>query len=391
MRTIAVVTVGRSDYGIYLPVLRLIEADPELQLRLIVSGAHLSPEFGMTVNVIEADGFAVDSRVEMLMSSDSPEGIAKSIGLGVIGFSQVFARGRPDLVVVLGDRFEMFAAGLAALPFRIPVAHIHGGEVTVGAFDDALRHAMTKLSHLHFASTVEYGRRIEQLGEEPWRISVSGAPALDNLACVSLLSAAELESLFGVPTQPAPFLVTFHPVTLETDRVETQTHELLSALDQIGSPVVFTQPNADTGGHRVSQMIDEFVSAHRFAHRVDNLGVRGYFSLMNMAAAMVGNSSSGIIEAPSFGLPVVNIGARQSGRIRAANVIDVEPESAAIIKGIRQAVLPELRARLRGMTNPYGDGHASPIIVERLKSVPLDQRLTTKRFRDFTFAVAEAR
>jgi UDP-hydrolysing UDP-N-acetyl-D-glucosamine 2-epimerase len=391
VRTVAVVTVGRSDYGLYLPILKRILADSELRLRLMVSGAHLSPDFGFTVRLIEADGFTVDDRIEMLVSSDSPEGIAKSIGLGLIGFSQAFARVQPDLLVVLGDRFEMYAAALAALPFRIPVAHIHGGEVTVGAFDDALRHSMTKLSHLHFVSTAESGRRVEQLGEEPWRIVVSGAPGLDNVGCVSLLSTSELEAQFGFPTQPPLLLVTFHPVTLECDQVEKQTQELLSALDQIGRPVVFTQPNADTGGRRVSEMITEFVSVRPFAHRIDNLGARGYFSLMNVAAAMVGNSSSGIIEAPSFGLPVVNIGTRQDGRVRAANVIDVEPDSAAIVEAIRQAVLPEFRERLRGMANPYGDGHASAVIVERLKSVALDHRLTTKLFRDLNVAVAEVR
>ena len=391
MRTIAVVTVARSDYGIYLPLLRRLQADADVHLRLMVSGAHLSPEFGSTVQGIEADGFPVADRVPMLVSSDSPEGIAKSIGLGVIGFSQAFARSRPDLLVVLGDRFEMYAATLAALPFLIPVAHIHGGEVTMGAIDDALRHSMTKLSHLHFVSTAAYGRRVEQLGEEPWRIVVSGAPGLDNLAGLYLLSAAQLEARFGFPSEPAPLLVTFHPVTLELDQVEPQTQALLSALEEIGRPVVFTQPNADTGGRRVGQMIAAFVAAHPFAHYVDNLGLTGYFSLMNVAAAMVGNSSSGIIEAPSFGLPVVNIGTRQTGRVKAGNVIDVAPDRAEIVNGIRQALLPEFRARLRGAANPYGDGHASQVIVERLKAVPLDSRLTTKRFCDVDVARGEAR
>jgi UDP-hydrolysing UDP-N-acetyl-D-glucosamine 2-epimerase len=386
LRTIAIVTVARSDYGIYLPILRRIQTDPELNLRLMVSGAHLSPEFGMSVKLIEADGFTVADRVEMLLSSDSPEGISKSIGLGVIGFSQAFARSQPDLLVVLGDRFEMYAAALAALPFLIPVAHIHGGEVTMGAIDDALRHSMTKLSHVHFVSTVDYGRRIEQLGEELDRIVVSGAPGLDNLNSFTRLSGAELFAKFGCSTQPQPLLVTFHPVTREYPLVKTQTQALLDALDEVKLPVVFTQPNADTGGRQISHMIDEFVSHHATACRVDNLGLQGYFSLMSLAAAMVGNSSSGIIEAPSFGLPVVNIGSRQTGRVRASNVIDVEADRSAIVVGIRQAVRPEFRDGLRGEVNPYGDGHASRIIVERLKSITLGPRLTTKRFRDVRVA-----
>lgn len=388
MRTIAVVTVARSDYGIYLPVLRRLREAPGVTLRLMVSGAHLSPEFGMGVGRVEADGFEVADRIEMLLSSDSPEGIAKSIGLGVMGFSQAFGRVRPDLLVVLGDRFEMYAAALAALPFLIPVAHIHGGEVTEGAIDDALRHSMTKLSHLHFVSTAEYGRRVEQLGEDPERIVVSGAPGLDNLRHVRTMSAAELETAFGVVATPPPLLVTFHPVTLEYADVETQTTALLDALDEVRLPVVFTQPNADTGGRRISGMIRDYVNRHADARLVDSLGLEGYFSLMRLASAMLGNSSSGIIEAPSFGLPVVNIGSRQAGRVRASNVIDVAPSRDAIRDGIRRAVRPEFRAGLAGLANPYGDGDASRRIVERLLSVELGPQLTTKRFRDLPGTVA---
>jgi UDP-N-acetylglucosamine 2-epimerase (non-hydrolysing) len=382
MRTIAVVTVARSDYGIYLPVLRRLREAPDVNLRLMVSGAHLSPEFGMSVAGIEADGFEVADRIEMLLSSDSPEGIAKSIGLGVMGFSQAFGRSRPELLVVLGDRFEMYAAALAALPFLIPVAHIHGGEVTRGAIDDALRHSMTKLSHLHFVSTSEYARRVEQLGEEPERIVVSGAPGLDNLSHARLMTGEQLRAVFGVTTTPPPLIVTFHPVTLEYAEVETQTTALLEALDEVQLPVVFTQPNADTGGRRISDMFRRYVGRHPNARVVDSLGLEGYFSLMRVAAAMVGNSSSGLIEAPSFGLPVVNIGSRQAGRVRARNVIDVEPSRQAIGEGIRRAVSVEFRAGLAGLANPYGDGDAARRIVERLVSVELGPQLTTKRFRD---------
>jgi UDP-hydrolysing UDP-N-acetyl-D-glucosamine 2-epimerase len=386
VRTIGVVTVARSDYGIYLPILRKIQADPDLRLHLFVSGMHLSPEFGLTVRAIEADGFDVGERIEMLLSSDSPEGIAKSIGLGMIGFAQAYAQHCPDIMLVLGDRFEMYAAAVAALPFKIPVAHVHGGEITQGAIDDALRHSITKLSHLHFVAAETYARRVAQLGEEPWRITVSGAPSLDNLHTIRLLSLDELEARYGLCFQPRPLLATFHPVTLEYGQTEWQVGELLAALDDAGLPVVFTLPNADTGGRIIQRMIAEYIGDRPSAWLVDNLGTQAYFSLMAVAAAMVGNSSSGIIETPSFGLPVVNIGTRQAGRVRGANVIDVDYKRAAILQGIRQAVRPEFRESLRQMENPYGYGRASDIIVERLKTVPLDDNLIIKRFYDLDVA-----
>jgi UDP-N-acetylglucosamine 2-epimerase (non-hydrolysing)/GDP/UDP-N,N'-diacetylbacillosamine 2-epimerase (hydrolysing) len=382
MRTIGVVTVGRSDYGIYLPVLRCLQSDPELRLRLFVGGMHLSPEFGLTVRVIEADGFDIAARIEMLLSSDTPEGIAKSIGLGIVGFAQAWSQNRPDVLLVLGDRFEMMAAALAALPFKIPLAHIHGGEVTQGAMDESLRHSITKLSHLHFVATEESGRRVAQLGEEPWRITVSGAPSLDNLNRVPLLPAGELEVRFGLRLEPAPLLVTFHAVTLEYEQTELQTVELLTALAASGLPVVFTMPNADTNGRIIIRLLKEFVRTHPTAQWVDNLGTEGYFSMMACAAALVGNSSSGIIEAASFKLPVVNIGSRQCGRTRPANVIDVGYAGAEILQGIRRAVAPAFRAGLRDLVNPYGQGQAAPKIVAALKQVELGDRLLRKRFCD---------
>lgn len=382
MRTIGVVTTARSDYGIYRPLLQQLQADADIELQLFVSGMHLSPQFGLTVKTIEADGFPIADRVEMLLASDSPESVAKSIGLGVIGFAQTYARCRPDVLIVLGDRFEMYAAALAAVPFTIPLAHIHGGEVTRGAIDEALRHSLTKLSHLHFVSTAEYARRVRQLGEEPWRVIVSGAPSLDNLRAVKLYSPAEVCQQYNVSLQPPPLLVTWHPVTLESEQAEAQVTELLAALDEAGLPVIFTMVNADTGGWIIQQKLSDFVQTHEAAWLLDNLGTRGYFSLMQHVAAMVGNSSSGLIEAPSFELPVVNIGTRQTGRVRAANVIDVGCARAEITAGIRRAVQPEFRASLRGLINPYGDGTAAEKIVVQLKSVALDQRLILKKFHD---------
>lgn len=386
MRTIGIVTVSRSDYGIYLPILRRILADPDLDLQLIVAGMHLSPDHGLTVKMIEADGFEICERVEMLVSSDSPQGIAKSIGLGMIGFSQAFSRARPDILILIGDRFEMFSAALAALPFKLPIAHIHGGEVTIGAIDDALRHSMTKLSHLHFVSTREYQRRVEQLGEEPWRVIVSGAPGLDNLDSIEFMSLHEMETCYQLRLDQPFLLVTYHPVTLEYEQTDWQVDELLAALDEIAMPVVFTMPNADTKNTVIRQKIREFVLAHPTASCLESMGTRGYFSLMKGAASMIGNSSSGIIEAPSFKLPVVNIGTRQSGRVRAANVIDTGYARTEVMQAIRKAVSPDFRDGLSDMQNPYGNGHASERIVERLKTIPLDDRLLIKKFIDHPIA-----
>jgi UDP-N-acetylglucosamine 2-epimerase (non-hydrolysing)/GDP/UDP-N,N'-diacetylbacillosamine 2-epimerase (hydrolysing) len=380
MRHITAVTVARSDYGIFLPVLRRLRDDPDIQLHLIAAGMHLSPEFGLTIRAIEADGLPIDDRVEMLLSSDSPEGIAKSMGLGTIGFAQVYGRRRPDILLTLGDRAEMHAAVIAALPFKIPVAHIHGGEISLGAIDDALRHSMTKLSHLHFVATERCARRVVQMGEESWRVTVSGAPALDNVKQMTLLSASELETRFEIKLDPPPLIVTLHPVTLEYEHTEHYVAELLAALEEVDLPIVFTKPNADTNGRIALQMVEEFVRDHPRAFLVDNLGTQAYFSLMNVAAAMIGNSSSGLIEAPSFRLPVVNIGTRQQGRCRAANVIDVGYESREILQGIRRALTAGFRAELRHLVNPFGNGNAAEIIVHRLKEVPLDDRLLRKQF-----------
>ncbi|MHC4660884.1 MAG: UDP-N-acetylglucosamine 2-epimerase [Planctomycetota bacterium] len=382
MRTIGVVTVARSDYGIFRPVLEKIQSDPELELFLIAAGMHLSPEFGMTVSFIEAVGFPVSERVPVEFASDTPEGIAESMAQAVTGFAKCFSKSRPDILLVLGDRYEMHAAVLAALPFNIPVAHIHGGEITLGAIDDALRHSITKLSHLHFASTQEYADRIIQMGEEPWRVTVSGAPGLDNIKSVELLEKSDLEKEFGIVPDPAPLLVTYHPVTLEYKQTEQQVGELLAAVEESGLPAVFTSPNSDTGRRTIKRMISEYVKDRENTWLVNDFGTDAYFSMMACAAAMVGNSSSGIIEAASFELPVVNVGSRQEGRIRGKNVIDVDYERKNILEGIRSAVSPDFRAALKGMINPYGKGDASGKIVDVLKRTGLDENLIKKRFHD---------
>jgi UDP-hydrolysing UDP-N-acetyl-D-glucosamine 2-epimerase len=383
MRTIAVVTTSRADYGIYIPILKKIVADSELKLHLIVSGMHLSPDFGMTINEIENDGFAVAERLVSLLSSDSPEGIAKSMGISVIGFSQAFARSDIDILVVLGDRFEMHAAALAALPFKIPVVHIHGGEVTQGAIDDALRHSMTKLSHLHFVATNTYANRIIQMGEEPWRVVVSGAPSLDNLVNDDLLDSEEIEKKYGIQVPLDQFLlITFHPVTLEYERTSWQVGELLTALSQLRLPCVFTMPNADTHGRIIRRMILEFAKTHKNIQVVESLGTRGYFSLMRLASVMVGNSSSGMVEAASFELPVVNVGTRQFGRVHGSNVIHTGYSHQEIVEGVQKTIKPDFKDSIKGLINPYGRGNASSVIINSLKSIPINQKLIVKQFND---------
>ncbi len=359
-----------------------IRKDPALDLRLVVSGMHLSAQHGSTVRAIEEDGFDIAERIEILLSSDTPQGISKSVGLGVIGFAQLFDRWRPDIMVVVGDRFEMHAAALAALPFKIPIAHISGGELTEGAIDDALRHSLTKLSHLHFPATEEYARRIIQLGEEPWRVIVAGEPSLDQLHTMQLLPREELERRFELRLNQPFVMVTFHPVTLEYEQAEEQITELLAAIEVSGVAAVFTMPNADTGNHVIREKIRGFVAEHADSRLVDNFGIHAYFSMMSLAAAMVGNSSSGLLEAASFQLPAVNIGTRQDGRVRARNVIDVGYNRENILHAITKAVSPEFRASLRGLVNPYGGGNASRIITDRLRTVELGDRLIRKKFYD---------
>lgn len=383
MRRIGVVTTSRADYGVYLPLLRALQADPEVDLGLYVSGTHLSPEFGLTVRAIEADGFKILERIEVVLSADTPQSIATSMGLGLMGFARAFNAAKPDILVVLGDRYEMLAAALAALPFKIPVAHIGGGESTEGAIDEALRHSMTKLSHLHFTSTREYAERVMQLGESPEQVTVSGEPHLDNMPERSRVTAHDLREKFGVDVTRPFLLVTFHPVTLEYEDAERQIDELLAALEMSGLHVVFTMPNADTAGRVIGEKIRAWTKSHD-AVAVENFGAEAYQFAMARAAAMVGNSSSGIIEAPSFKTPVVNLGNRQKGRVRARNVIDVGDERGEILAGIRKAVAPEFRGSLNELTNPYAspDGSAATTIVNKLKSVKLDGDLVRKTFHD---------
>ena len=385
-RKMCVVTGTRAEYGLLYWIIKGIHDDPDLELQLIVTGMHLSPEFGLTVQEIERDGFPIAERVEMLLSSDTEEGIAMSMGLGLIGFANAYQRLQPDIVLVLGDRYEILAAAAAAVPFRIPVAHIHGGESTEGAMDEQFRHAITKMSHLHFPATQEYANRIIQMGEAPERVFCYGAPGLDNIMKLSLLDKPDLVAELGLPADQPLGVVTYHPVTLEGTSAVAQVTELLQALKNLTEIYwVFTLPNSDTGGRGIITAIRNFVD--EFPQRgkaFTSLGQVRYLSLLKHAAVMVGNSSSGIIEAPSFHLPVVNIGSRQQGRIRAANVIDVpECQQSAITQAIEKAFSAKFKAALQGMANPYGTGDASMNIFHTLKTLLESKIMTQKRFRDF--------
>lgn len=380
MRQVAVITVGRSDYGLLRPVLREIAATKGLSLRLIVAGAHLERSQGLTVREILADGWKPAARVKV-PAADTPEGISRAMGAACAGFAAAYARLKPALIVVLGDRYEMHAAALAALPFTIPVAHLHGGELTHGAFDDSLRHSITKLSHLHLTANRVYARRVRQLGEEPRRVFMTGSPAIDNIRTTSLLSRSELEADLVLDLSRPTLLVTFHTTTLEWRDARRQTRELLAALPASGLQAVVTMPNADTGNADVRRLLRAFAAGRREVRLVESLGSRRYLSLMAHAAAMLGNSSSGLVEAPSFRLPAINVGTRQGGRLRAKNVIDCGYGRFEILRAIRKAVAPNFRMSLKGMSSPYGNGHASPRIARILLKTPL-QGLTDKRFSD---------
>jgi UDP-hydrolysing UDP-N-acetyl-D-glucosamine 2-epimerase len=382
MRKIAVITTSRADFGLYRPVLDRLRARDDVELLLLVGGTHLEPKFGETVTEIRAAGFEPAAEIRSLTEDDAPVDIGQSMGRTTEAFAPVFELLQPDIAVVLGDRFEMHAAALAAVPFRIPLLHIHGGETTAGAIDDVFRHSLTKLSHLHCVAAEEFGRRVMAMGEEPWRVHVCGAPGLDTIREMALLDREAIATR-GLHLPDEFLVVTMHPVTLEFEQTEDHVANLLGALDDAGLPVVATRANADTHGRVVNAAMESHAAAHGDFQLVDNLGSELYLSVLSHASAMVGNSSSGIIEAPMFGLPVVNVGSRQEGRPRATNVLDVPAERDAIAAAIRRALSPEFRQRAAEVENPYGNGNAADRIVEVLTTVELDEHLLRKRFHEF--------
>ena len=383
-RKICVITGTRADYGLLRWVMQGIKDDSGLILQVIATGMHLSPEFGLTFREIEKDGFQIDRKVEMLTSSDTAVGIAKSMGLGMISFADALNELKPDLILVLGDRFEIFAAVSAALVARIPVAHLHGGETTEGAFDEALRHSITKMAHLHFVAAQEYRQRVIQLGEQPEKIFLVGGLGIDNIKRLKLLNRAELEESINFKLGHKNLLITFHPVTLENSTATKQMAELLEVLAELkDTHLIFTMPNADSDGRALIKMVQQFVALHPNARAYTSLGQLRYLSCIAQVDGVIGNSSSGLTEVPTFKKGTINIGDRQRGRMQAASIINCEPKRKSIQTAIKMLYAEDFQAALKQIQNPYGDGGASEQVVQIIKYCALDG-IIKKSFYDLT-------
>jgi GDP/UDP-N,N'-diacetylbacillosamine 2-epimerase (hydrolysing) len=381
-RKICIITGTRAEYGLLRWIMQGIKADAELTLQVIATGMHLSPEFGLTYKAIEQDGFQIDRKVEMLTSSDTAVGIAKSMGLGLIGFADALNELKPDLIMVLGDRFEIFAAVSAAMVARIPVAHLHGGEATEGLIDESIRHSITKMSQIHFVAADTYRQRVIQLGEQPDRVFLVGGLGIDSIKHLQLLTRSELEDSLDFKLGIKNLMVTFHPVTLETATAANQMQELLSALAVLkDTHLIFTLPNADTDGRALIEMVQNFIQRHPNARAFKSLGQLRYLSCIAQVDGVLGNSSSGLTEVPSFKKGTINIGDRQRGRLQADSVINCEPTQDNITNALNQLYSEDFQVLLGGVTNPYGEGGASQSIISILKSVSLDGILK-KRFHD---------
>ena len=387
MKKVCVITGTRAEFGLLKPLVQKIDQDGELELQLVVTGMHLSPEFGLTYQEIEEAGFEITERNEMLLSSDTPSAITKSVGIGLIGFADIFTRLMPDIIVILGDRYEMLAAATAAMVHRIPIAHIHGGELTLGAMDDAFRHSITKMSTLHFASTEEYRKRIIQLGEQPGSVFCVGALGVENIKSQKLLGKEELERDIGFSLEQPYVIVTFHPVTLEKSATEEQFGNLLLALEEFREyRIVFTKANADTDGRIINQLIDEYVAGNK--KRVAafmSLGMIRYLSALQYCEMVIGNSSSGIIEAPSFRIPTVNIGNRQEGRTRGKSVIDCDCTVEEITHALHLAQEMNKNGVLSNECNPYEGENTSESILRAVKDYLKKESGIKKKFYDINF------
>jgi UDP-hydrolysing UDP-N-acetyl-D-glucosamine 2-epimerase len=373
-RKVCIFTGTRAEYGLLKPLMDEIKSDPDLELQIVASCMHLSPEFGLTYKEIEKDGFNIDEKVEMLLSSDTPSGIVKSMGLGMIGYADALNRLKPDITVVLGDRFEALAFAIASFVNRIPIAHLYGGEATEGLIDEGIRHCITKLSYLHFTSTEEYRKRVIQLGEEPERVFNVGALGIDNIKKMKLLNKDEIESKLGIKFKSKNLLITYHPVTLKKDESEKEFKALLNVLREMEDTLfIFTKPNADTEGRKIIKLIEEFVKENNHKAIVfTSLGQLYYLSIMQYVDAVVGNSSSGIIEAPSLKVPTINIGDRQKGRIKAESIIDCKGTEEDIKRALDIIYDKNFRESLKNINNPYGDGNSAVRIKEILKTYKIN-------------------
>jgi GDP/UDP-N,N'-diacetylbacillosamine 2-epimerase (hydrolysing) len=385
MKKVCVLTATRAEYGLLKNIIIKMNSDPEIDLRVAVTGMHLSPEFGLTYKVIEEDGIAIDKKIEIILSSDNSVSITKSMGLALISFAEYFSESKPDLLVVLGDRYETLAVCIAAMNERIPIAHLYGGEITEGAIDECIRHSITKMSYLHFTSTLEYRNRVIQLGEEPERVFNVGAMGVENSLNIPLMSKEELEKSISFKLDRPYAVVTFHPVTLETNSAEKQTEELLSACDRYPDmKFVFTKANSDAGGRSINQMLDEYAADKENAVVFQSLGMERYLSALKYSTMVIGNSSSGLVEAPSFHVPTVNIGDRQKGRLQADTIINCEAEESQIAEAIKKALLVRHKSEI--VTNPYGDGKTSDRILLVIKEfLEKDNISLKKKFFDVKY------
>ena len=380
VKKIGIITGTRAEYGLLRPLMQQIMLDDKLELQVFVTGMHLSPEFGLTYKYIEEDGYTITEKIEMLLSSDTEIGISKSIGLGVMGFAEAYARHKPDLIVVLGDRYETFAAATAAMIAKIPIAHIHGGEITEGAVDDAIRHSISKMSYLHFTSTEAYRQRVIQLGEHPERVFHVGAMGVENIKSLELYSKSELEERIGFDLTKDFALVTFHPVTLENETAKEQFNHLLEVLSKQKFNVIFTKANADADGRIINQMIDEYVAKYPERYKAFvSMGQLNYLSAMQYCTMVIGNSSSGIIEAPSFNIPTINIGDRQKGRVMAKTVINCKATKEEIAEAIKQGLSTSFREQIKAYHNPYEKEDSSKAILKIIKETLETDKITLKK------------
>lgn len=381
MRKVCVVTGTRAEYGLLSRLMWLIRADHDLTLQIIATNMHLSPEFGLTYKEIEADGFTIDKKVPMPKLADTSNGIVKSMAIELSGIADAYEELRPDLIVVLGDRYEMLIVATAALVYKIPIAHIHGGEITEGVFDDAIRHAITKMSHLHFTSTEEYSRRVIQLGEQPDRVFYVGSLGVENIKEMTLMSKDEIEKSLGFELNKKTVIATYHPVTVTKGNNRIEMDEFLTALDEEKNiRILFTMPNSDTGGAYISEKINEFVARNKErAIAFTSLGVKRYLSAMSHVAAVIGNSSSGIIEVPSLGIPTLNIGDRQKGRVICDSIISCHSNKDSIRNGLKKVLSKELAKIAKEVRNPYEKENTAQSIFNVIKSYSLNN-LTQKSF-----------
>jgi len=375
MKKVLVVTGTRAEYGLLYWTMKEIQQDKYLQLQLIVTGSHLSEDYGYTVEQIKKDGFKIDEEIDMLIDSNKKSSVVKSMGLEMIQMAQAFDRLKPDILLILGDRYEIFVAATCAMMMNIPIAHMNGGESTEGLIDEQIRHAITKMAHIHFTGAEYYKERLLKMGEEPWRVYNVGQAGIENIKRLKLLEKEELENELDLKLDKKTFLITYHPVTLESISTKEQIENLLEAITKFDAKYIFTYPNTDYGNKLIIDKINEFKGKYKDVYVFHSLGQIKYLSLLKYVDVMIGNSSSGIIESPSFRLPVVNIGDRQKGRLRNNNIIDVGYSAREIISGINIALYDdEFKQGLNSMINLYGDGRTSKIIVDILKSIIVSNR-----------------